>query len=51
MDDKLREVYESDPLAMASAYGVDVVDPDETVEAAKSAAQFGWESLPGVGTT
>tara|TARA_Y100000389_G_scaffold153627_1_gene153936 strand:- start:3051 stop:5858 length:2808 start_codon:yes stop_codon:yes gene_type:complete len=51
MDDKLEEVYESDPLAMASAYGVDVVDPDETVEAAKSAAQFGWESLPGVGTT
>lgn len=51
MDDKLREVYESDPLAMASAYGVDVVDPDETVEASKAAAQFGWESLPGVGTT
>ena len=51
MDDKLREVYESDPLAMASAYGVDVVDPDETVEASKSAVQFGWESLPGVGTT
>jgi hypothetical protein len=46
-----REVYESDPLAMASAYGVDVVDPDETVEASKAAAQFGWESLPGVGTT
>jgi hypothetical protein len=51
MDDKLKEVYESDPLAMASAYGVDVVDPAETVEASKAAAQFGWESLPGVGTT
>ena len=50
MVDKLREVYESDPLAMASAYGVEAVDPEETVQAAKDVAQFGWESLPGVGT-
>jgi hypothetical protein len=50
MVDKLREVYESDPLAMASAYGVEAVDPEETVQAVKDVAQFGWESLPGVGT-
>ena len=50
MVDKLKEVYESDPLAMASAYGVEAVDPEETVEAVKDVARFGWESLPGVGT-
>jgi len=50
MVDKLKEVYESDPLAMASAYGVEAVDPEETVQAVKDVAQFGWESLPGVGT-
>lgn len=50
VDKTLEEVYESDPLALASAYGVEVVDPEETVEAAKDAAQFTWESLPGVGT-
>jgi hypothetical protein len=50
VDKTLKDVYESDPLALASAYGVDVVDPEETVEAAKDAAQFTWESLPGVGT-
>ena len=40
MVDKLREVYESDPLAMASAYGVEAVDPEETVQAVKDVAQF-----------
>lgn len=50
VDKTLKDVYESDPLALASAYGVEVVDPEETVEAAKDAAQFTWESLPGVGT-
>ena len=50
VDKTLKDVYESDPLALASAYGVNVVDPEETVEAAKDAAQFTWESLPGVGT-
>ena len=53
MDDLTRKFYEENegnPEALAKAYGVDLVDPDETVEAAKDAAQFAWESLPGIGT-
>lgn len=46
VDKTLKDVYESDPLALASAYGVNVVDPEETVEAAKDAAQFTWKAYP-----
>ena len=45
-----QDVYEEDPLALARAYGVEPVDPDETLESAKTVGQFALESLPGVGT-
>ena len=45
-----QDVYEEDPLALSRAYGVEPVDPDETVKAAKDVGQFVLESLPGVGT-
>lgn len=53
MDDQTRKFYEENegnPEAIAKAYGVDLVDPDETVESAKAVGQFALESLPGVGT-
>ena len=53
MDDQTRKFYEENegnPEAIAEAYGVDLVDPDETVESAKAVGQFALESLPGVGT-
>lgn len=49
-DKTVQDVYEEDPLALARAYGVEPVDPDETVQAAKDVGQFALESLPGVGT-
>jgi hypothetical protein len=40
---------ENDNLDLARSYGVTVVDPEETVQAAKDVGQFALESLPGVG--
>jgi|14_taG_2_1085336.scaffolds.fasta_scaffold00782_11 hypothetical protein len=53
MADQTRKFYEDNvgnPEAIAEAYGVDLVDPDETLESAKAVGQFALESLPGVGT-